>query len=106
VVLHMDRYYDVTWNDQYNYPLYTRGGPYWQITKIPFSKFFLSGKGRIQDKQEHIQMDKIASVGITIADSNPGQFNLEVDFIGVVYDETHADVFDYEMFPVSPSVFC
>jgi len=104
VILHMDRYYDLQWNDQYNYPLYTRGGPYWQLTKIPFGKFYLSGKGRVQDKQEAPQLDRISSLGITIADSNPGTFNLEVDFIGLVYDANHVDTFEYEMYPVSPTV--
>jgi len=106
VILHMDRYFDVQWNDQYNYPLFTRGGPYWQITKIPFGKFFLSGKGRVQDKQEAVQLDRVSSLGITIADANPGPFSLEVDFIGLVYDENHVDTFEYEMFPVSTTVFC
>jgi NADH dehydrogenase [ubiquinone] 1 alpha subcomplex assembly factor 1 len=106
VLVHMDRYFDLQWHDQYNYPLYTRGGPYWQITKIPFSKFFVSGKGRVQDKQEAVQLDRVASIGITIADANSGPFNLELDFIGLLYDENHVDTFEYEMYPVSPSVFC
>lgn len=26
--------YDLNWFNLYSYPLYTRGGPYWQITKV------------------------------------------------------------------------
>ena len=34
VVLQMDREYDLMWFDQYHYPLWTRGGPYWQETFV------------------------------------------------------------------------
>jgi len=74
--------------------------------QIPFSKFYLSAKGRIQDKQEAVQLDKVGSIGITIGDANPGPFNLEIDFIGLVYDENFTEKFEYELYPVSPSVFC
>lgn len=34
IVLSMDRYYDLQWNDQFCYVLFTRGGPYWQTAKV------------------------------------------------------------------------
>ena len=34
IVLGMQRYFDLLWNDTYQYSLFTRGGPYWQIAKV------------------------------------------------------------------------
>ncbi|CAG9789216.1 unnamed protein product [Diatraea saccharalis] len=76
-------YYDITWNDIYHYVLYTRGGPYWQISKIPFSKFVLGSKGRLQDKQNRMRPDKVTHFGISCGDKIPGKFNLEIEYIGM-----------------------
>ena len=37
MVIAMDRYWDVQWFDQYHYPLYTHGGPYWQEEFVSFA---------------------------------------------------------------------
>jgi NADH dehydrogenase [ubiquinone] 1 alpha subcomplex assembly factor 1 len=76
-----------------------------RLFQIPFSKFYLSAKGRIQDKQEAIQLSLIRWLGITLADAVTGPFQLEIDYIAVVYDSTHPHSFEYEMYPVSPTVF-
>lgn len=76
-----------------------------EIFQIPFSKFYLSAKGRVQDKQEAVQLDRVSTVGITIADSNPGPFELHIDYIGLIVDENHTDKFEYEMYEVPSYVF-
>jgi len=68
--------------------------------QIPFSKFFLSAYGRIQDKQEACQLDSISTLGITLMDNASGPFRLELDYIGIIHDETHTHTFEYEMYPV------
>lgn len=128
-------YFDVMWNDMYHYVLFTRGGPYWQYTKvcshfrqyqrvwssilftinidylainlwfklnlllqIPFSKFFLASKGRVQDKQYPIPLNKITNFGISAGDKIPGSFSLEIDYVGVEFDPNHHEDFAYEMY--------
>ncbi|XP_045502733.1 complex I intermediate-associated protein 30, mitochondrial [Colias croceus] len=91
-------YYDITWNDIYHYVLYTRGGPYWQIAKIPFSKFVLGSKGRLQDKQTRMRLDKVTHFGIACGDKIDGAFNLEIEYVGLEYDPTHEEEFAYEMY--------
>lgn len=51
VMLHHPGHLDLMWFDSHSYPLHTHGGPYWQYEKIPFSRFFLTVGGRIQDLQ-------------------------------------------------------
>ena len=66
--------------------------------QIPFNKFFLAYKGRIPDKQAYVDLQNVLTVGVTIADGVDGPFQLELDWVGVVYDETHNDTFAYESY--------
>ncbi|KAG5318966.1 CIA30 protein, partial [Pseudoatta argentina] len=92
--------FDLTWNDMYHYVLYTRGGPYWQYVRIPFSKFVFSSKGRTQDNQVPIMLHEITNFGISLADDISGHFRLEIDYIGVEYDDFHKEESAYETYNV------
>ncbi|CAH1402209.1 unnamed protein product [Nezara viridula] len=97
-------YFDQLWNDMYQYVLYTRGGPYWQITKIPFSKFLFSSKGRIQDKQSPIPLDNVTHFSIVAGDKINGPFSLEIDYVGLLFDPTHKEEFAYEMYQLPQNI--
>lgn len=93
-------------NQMYSYFMFTRGGPYWQDVKIPFSKFFFSNQGRVRDVQHQLLLDKISSIGFTLADKVDGPFFLEIDFIGVFTDPAHTEEFAYENSPeLNPGLF-
>ena len=68
--------------------------------QVPFSKFFLSAAGRIQDKQESLvsAAHMIKHISLTLADEAEGPFKLELDFIAVVRDMNHPEKYAYEMY--------
>ncbi|XP_035529397.1 complex I intermediate-associated protein 30, mitochondrial [Morone saxatilis] len=99
-----ETYFSHQKDDIYSYFLYTRGGPYWQDVKIPFSKFFLSYRGRIHDTQHPLLVDKVNSIGFTLGDKADGPFQLEIDFIGVCKDYAHTEECAYEMYKRNPEV--
>ncbi|GCC21292.1 hypothetical protein chiPu_0019759, partial [Chiloscyllium punctatum] len=99
-----EMYFSHQKDDLYSYFLFTRGGPYWQDVKIPFSKFFLSSRGRIQDNQHPLWLDKISTIGFTLGDKVDGPFQLEIDFIAVYNDRAHTEEFAYETYKRNPEV--
>ena len=89
--LHTEDVLDLAWHDLWRFPLYTRGGPYWQTVVIPFSKFFFTSKGFAQDDQYRVPARDVVSLGITIADNYDGPFSLEIDKIKVLNDPNLAE---------------
>lgn len=97
--LGLGMYYDVAWFDIFSYVLHTRGGPYWEVIRIPFSKFILTNKGRVYDRPQPIPLEKVNSVGITCA-VVPGPFHLEIDYIGCHRDESYKEKTAYELYQI------
>ncbi|NWX41643.1 CIA30 protein, partial [Steatornis caripensis] len=106
VNIYTDPYFSHQKDDLYNYFMFTRGGPYWEEIKIPFSKFFLSSRGRVQDDQHPIWLDKASflTLGFTIGDKVDGPFQLEIDFIGLLNDRAHTEEFAYETYEKNPQI--
>lgn len=98
VNIYTDPYFSHQKDDLYSYFMFTRGGPYWEEIKIPFSKFFISSRGRVQDNQHPVWLDKIRTLGFTIGDKVDGPFQLEIDFIGLLKDRAHREEFAYETY--------
>ncbi len=93
-------HFTLTHTYMHMYPIYTRGGPYWQHVKIPFSKFFHVTHGRVSDKQYRFMPVDVRNLGITCMDGVEGQFQLELDFIGVVRDIENYEEFAYEKYQI------
>lgn len=120
--LSTEGYFDLWWFDIYHYVLFTRGGPHWQTARvsalqdnhmgilsctipkspsqIPFSKFLLASKGRIQDRQCRIPLNKVTGFGVSVSGRNghEGPFGLEIDFVGLEFDPLNNEHFAYEMY--------
>ncbi|KAK9294386.1 hypothetical protein QLX08_010982 [Tetragonisca angustula] len=91
---------DLSQYDCHHYVMYTRGGPYWQVVRIPFSKFVFNTKGDINENQYPVCDAHITNFGITLADKRPGPFRLEIDYIGTCYNTNIREEFAYETYDV------
>ena len=98
LILRTPGYFDVHYHDMFIYSLHTRGGPYWQDVRIPFSKFVKSKKGRLDDRVHRVDQHKINSVVVTLMDNNNGPFSLEIENIGLELDENYREELAYELY--------
>jgi len=105
IALYTPGVFDMLWNDTYHFFLFTRGGPYWQDVKIPFSRFVFSSKGYIQDRQLPIDKNLVNSIGLTVMDTYDGPFQLEIDYLGVLHEKTHNPTFEYEQYKTDLAEF-
>ncbi|KAL3316495.1 Protein phosphatase methylesterase 1 [Cichlidogyrus casuarinus] len=86
-------------HDLHQFLLYTRGGPHWQIAKIPLHKFYVSNKTRLVQRQYSFQHAQISKMIITLMDGNPGPFSLEIDYVAFYNDgQLLNDSFNYEQY--------
>ena len=71
-----------------------------RYVKIPWSKFFLGSRGRIQDKQSLVPLEAgVVGMSISLMDGNTGPFHFEIKDIGLHNDPTNDDEqFAYEMY--------
>ena len=100
IILYTPGFFSINNKTFYTYPLFTRGGPYWQYAKIPFSKFAMASQGRFSDKQERFTDFSVTNIGITLMDNTEGPFSLEIDYIGLVKDNSAYEEFSYETYTV------
>jgi NADH dehydrogenase [ubiquinone] 1 alpha subcomplex assembly factor 1 len=100
LVLRTPDQYSLTQTYQHMYPIYTRGGPYWQLVKIPFSKFYHASHGRVSDRQVRFSPVNVRNIGITCMDDNDGPYSLELDYIGVVKDTEMYEDIAYETYKI------
>jgi len=100
--IQVKRDFDILWNDRWHYPIYTRGGPYWQYVKIPWSKFYLGSRGVLQDKQFKIPLEcGVVGISLTLMDQISGPFQLELKDVSLMVDHGNdGEEFAYEMYKI------
>jgi len=102
--LQLSGHYDASWFDMLSFKLYTHGGPYWQVAKIPLSRFVFNYKGRIQNRQRSLKecLHRVKHFGITQAENHtPGPFHLELDYVCMYQDELHREERAWEEYKTS-----
>lgn len=85
--------------DTWSTYLYTRGGPYWQVAKIPFASFIFQVRGSIQDRQQSPPLHEVQRWSVVLKDRVDGPFALEIDYMGAMFDAFHDRTLRWEMYP-------
>lgn len=69
------------------------------VLQIPFSKFYFAPAGDMDGFQgEGLQFERVARIGITLADRIEGPYSLEIDYIGLQNKPEHHETFAYESY--------
>ncbi len=55
-------------------------------------------KGYAQERQLLIQKDQISQIGFLLSDQNTGPFNLEIDYVGAMRDDSWTEETAYEFY--------
>jgi len=66
--------------------MYTKGGPYWHVHRIPITWFNVTHNGFLQDRQ--YKFPRIKTVGVSLTDNLTGPFRLEIEYIKLVYTQS------------------
>lgn len=74
------------------------------LLQIPFSKFYLSHKGIVQDKQAPVETSEIGFFCINLMDNVDGPFHLEIDYIALLNDQNHKEEHAYERYSLEDHV--
>ncbi|CAH8583275.1 unnamed protein product [Heterobilharzia americana] len=104
IVVLPPQHWDFGRYNSHQFTLYTRGGPYWQIAKIPLSKFYRTHSELIHTRQTPSDLLHMRLFAITLKDNIEGPFSLELDYISLYFDEQQNDSFDYEEYCRSGAV--
>jgi len=84
--------------DRHVYPIFTRGGPYWQTIKIPLNKFWRSRRSRTMNNQMELDLITVQHFGISCMDRAEGPYKLEIEYIALMYDRNTTMNPYYEMY--------
>ena len=76
--------------------LFTKGGPYWEVERIPFTKFLMTYQGYLQDEQ--VDFTNIRTLGVSISDKNNGPFGLEIEYIKLVKVGHQPQIFKHQKY--------
>lgn len=62
--------------------LFTKGGPYWEVERLPFSKFLMTYQGYLQDEQ--FDFSNVRTIGLSLSDKKSGPFSLEIEYLKMI----------------------